>query len=134
MSFPFDWQGKELDESDLQCFSAEFAETVNLFLPCDDVFFVGPHAGGDVSGTWKAGVEMVRNEQKPVVDAADNEYLFLPLWSGDALLGVAILVSKQPTYGDSSSSRLIGQSRLISKEMARVKQYALDPLTGLPGG
>lgn len=134
MSFPFDWQGKELDESDLQCFSAEFTETVSLFLPCDDVFFVGPHAGGDVSVNWKAGVEMVRNEQKPVVDADDSEHLFLPLWIGDALLGVAILVSKQPTYGDSSSSRLIGQSRLISKEMARVKHYALDPLTGLPGG
>lgn len=134
MSFPFDWQGKELDESDLLCFSAEFAETVNLFVPCDEVFFVGPHAGGEMSGNWKAGVEMVRNEQKPVVDVADSEYLFLPLWAGDALLGVAILVNRQPTYGDSSSSWLVAQSRLVSKEMTRVKQYALDPLTGLPGG
>ena len=58
----------------------------------------------------------------------------MPLWDGEALFSVAILANPPATYQDSSSSMLLDKSRLISAEMARVKRYALDPVTGLPGG
>ncbi|MBI5558184.1 MAG: tetratricopeptide repeat protein [Deltaproteobacteria bacterium] len=134
MSFPFDWSRKELVEADLDLFSPEFAEIVTLFLPCRQVRFAGPHHGGELSPAWKAGVEMVRNEQKPVVDGGEEEHLYLPLWAGASLFGVAVLDNPPATYQDSSAVLLLEKSRLISAEMARIKQYALDPVTGLPTG
>jgi tetratricopeptide (TPR) repeat protein len=134
MSFPFDLSSKKLEEADIDLFGLEFAEIVSLFLPCRKVHFAGPHPGGELHSGWKAGVEMVRNAQKPVVDGGEVEHLYLPLWDGDALFCVAILDNPPGTYQDSSSSMLLEKSRLISAEMARVKQFALDPVTGLPGG
>jgi len=134
MSFPFDLRSKKLDEVDIDLFSLEFAEIVRLFLPSRKVHFAGPHPGGDLHAAWKAGVEMVRNAQKPVVDGGEVEHLYLPLWDGEKLFCVAILDNPPDTYQDSSSSMLLEKSRLISAEMARVKQFALDPVTGLPGG
>lgn len=134
MSFPFDLSSKKLEEADIDLFGLEFAEIVRLFLPCRKVHFAGPHPGGELHSGWKAGVEMVRNAQKPVVDGGEVEHLYLPLWDGESLFCVAILDNPPDTYQDSSSSMLLEKSRLISAEMARVKQFALDPVTGLPGG
>lgn len=134
MSFPFDWSSKKLEEVDIDLFNLEFAEIVSLFLPCRKVHFAGPHPGGELHSAWKAGVEMVRNAQKPVVDGGEVEHLYLPLWDGESLFCVAILDNPPATYQDCSSSMLLEKSRLISAEMARVKQFALDPVTGLPGG
>ncbi|RJX30608.1 MAG: hypothetical protein C4531_08765 [Desulfurivibrio sp.] len=134
MSFPFDLRHRKLDEVDLDLFGLEFAEIVSLFLPSRKVHFVGPHAGGELHAGWKAGVEMVRNAQKPVVDGGEVEHLYLPLWDGETLFCVAILDNPPGTYQDSSSSLLLDKSRLISAEMSRVKQFALEPVTGLPGG
>lgn len=134
MSFPFDWSSRKLEEADIDLFGLEFAEIVSLLLPCRKVHFVGPHPGGELHYGWKAGVEMVRNAQKPVVDGGEVEHLYLPLWDGESLFCVAILDNPPGTYQNSSSSMLLEKSRLISTEMARVKQFALDPVTGLPGG
>jgi tetratricopeptide (TPR) repeat protein len=133
MSFPFDFSAKPLAEADIALFAAEFADIVSFFLPCRQVHFAGPHAGGELPPAWRAGVEMVRHELKPVVDGGEEECLYLPLWSGDALFCVAILDNPPGTYRDCASSLLLEKSRLISAEMARIKPYALDPVTGLPG-
>lgn len=134
MTFPFDWQDKRLEAADLNLFPAEFGEIVRSFLPCEEVHFAGPLSGGESNPQLKAGLEMVRSEQKPVVDAADREYLYLPLWSGEELFGVAVLVNRDPVYQEYGADRLQETSRMISREMKRVKQYAVDPLTGLPLG
>ena len=134
MNFPFDVSSKPLAEADIELFAMEFADIVTFFLPCRQVHFAGPHAGGELHAAWRAGVEMVRHELKPVVDGGEEELLYLPLWSGDVLFCVAILDNPPGTYQDSASSLLLEKSRLISAEMARIKPYALDPVTGLPGG
>ncbi|MCB2180655.1 MAG: tetratricopeptide repeat protein [Desulfobulbaceae bacterium] len=134
MTFPFDWSEQGLQEVDFDLFISEFAETVRLFLPCLDVHFAGPSSGGDLPSLWKAGVEMVRSEQKPVVDAGKEEHLYLPLWAADALVGVAVIHSAAGTYENCSSVWLLEKSRVISVEMKRIKQYAVDAVTGLPSG
>lgn len=134
MTFPFDWRTKELENADFDLFGTEFSETVSLFLPFIDVYFASPHAGGDLEPAWKAGVEMVRSEQKPVVDVGQEEYLYLPLKGEESLVGVAVLKNEKGTYENASSSWLMEKSRLITREMTRIKQYALDPVSGLPGG
>lgn len=134
MNFPFDVSCKPLVEADIELFDMEFADIVTFFLPCRQVHFAGPHAGGELPPAWRAGVEMVRHELKPVVDGGEEELLYLPLWSGEVLFCVAILDNPPGTYHDYASSLLLEKSRLISAEMARIKPYALDPVTGLPGG
>ncbi|OKY74704.1 MAG: hypothetical protein BM485_12760 [Desulfobulbaceae bacterium DB1] len=132
MTFPFDCSVKELVEADLDLFSLEFADIVSLFFSCRQVGFAGAGPTGAMGPDRQAGVEMVRNELKPVVESGEADRLFLPLWSGESLVGVAILDGDKGTFQEASSPVLLEKSRLVSRLLKPARQSLLDPVTGLP--
>ncbi|MFH1215789.1 MAG: tetratricopeptide repeat protein [Pseudomonadota bacterium] len=134
MTFPLSRYARDLVESDLLLFSLEFGDIVSLLFSCRQVNFAGLQSTGDINPDWKAGIEMVRNNLEPVVESGEWDHLFLPLWSGESLLGVAIVNAEKGAYQNETSAGLLEKSRQVSRHMRMVKQHLLDPATGLPGG
>ncbi len=131
MSFPFFIEDQPLQSNDLDLFSPIFRQTMQAHLPCDGVYFVGPQVSGDgLPAPLKAGVEVVRSGLQPVKDNGPDPALYVPLWSGDELCGVAVLAGVASEVLDLPAARLLERSRALSREMALVKQAALDPVTG----
>lgn len=132
MSFPFLPHYSPLAQKDLDLLAPLFSGTVKAFCPCGAVYFVGPRISGDgLPVQWKAGIEVVRNGQQPVRENGRQASLYLPLWSGEALCGVAVLTDVVAWVMDLAATTLLDKSRLISRELEFVKQGAIDPQTGL---
>ncbi|MEN8257787.1 MAG: tetratricopeptide repeat protein [Thermodesulfobacteriota bacterium] len=132
MSFPFLPQYMPLGNKDLDLLAPIFAKTIKDFCPCAAVYLVGPEISGDgLPVQWKVGIEVVRNGLQPVKDNGRQASIYLPLWSQDALCGVAVLTGVEPWVMDLAASTLLDKSRLISRELEFVKQGSIDPHTGL---
>ncbi|MDA3786268.1 MAG: tetratricopeptide repeat protein [Deltaproteobacteria bacterium] len=131
MSFPFLPHCPPLGNKDLDLLAPLFARSIKAFCPCAAVYLVGPEISGDgLPGQWKAGIEVVRNGLQPVKGNGCHAPLYLPLWSQDALCGVAVLTGVEMWVLDLAAATLLDKSRLISRELALVKEGALDPQTG----
>jgi tetratricopeptide (TPR) repeat protein len=135
MSFPFYHHEVRVESRDLDLFAPLFAETIKAVFPCEAVYFVGPAVSGDGLPTrWKAGVEVVRNSLHPVKDKSRKPALYLPLWAGNELFGVAVLLGTETPVLELSAADLLEKSRAVSRELYLVKLSAIDPLTGLGNG
>lgn len=135
MSFPFLIDEQPLVSDDLSLLAPLLRQSVQVYLPCAGVYFVGPQVSGDgLPAVLRAGVEVVRSGLQPVKDRGDNPALYLPLWSDEQLWGVAVLAGVENGILDLPVSRLLEKSKILSREMLLVKQAALDPVTGLAGG
>ena len=135
MSFPFLLEEQGLQSEDLTLLSPLFRRTVQAHLPCTGLWFVGPQVSGDgLPSSLRAGVEVVRSGLQPVKDRRLEPALYLPLWAGEQLCGVVVLSGVAAPVLDLPVARLLEKSKAISREMALVKQAALDPVTGLAGG
>jgi tetratricopeptide (TPR) repeat protein len=73
----------------------------------------------------------VRNGLKPVKDKGEKPALYLPLWAGDELFGVAVLIGAKSHVLELSSGHLQDRSRAVSRELHLLKRGAVDPLTRL---
>ncbi|MEJ2689322.1 MAG: tetratricopeptide repeat protein [Deltaproteobacteria bacterium] len=132
-----------LAPDDLKRYELVFAQTVKDFLPCAAVSFLGMepaaasrHVNGpeeELPKSWEVGAGMVINQQKPVVDA-ERARLYLPIWNGTSLLGIAIIECGEPPLFETSVNWLLERSRLISREFLKIKQWSLDPVSGLFNG
>ncbi len=132
MSFPFLPHYAPLGNKDLDLLAPLFAKTIKDFCPCAAVYLVGPEISGDgIPAQWKVGIEVVRNGLQPVKDNGRQASLYLPLWGGDSLCGVAVLTGVEPWVMELTAATLLDKSSLISRELEFVKQGAIDPHTGL---
>ncbi|MBC8318635.1 MAG: tetratricopeptide repeat protein [Desulfobulbaceae bacterium] len=131
---PFDWQEKKIEVGDFDLLNGEFAHIVQCSLPCMAVHFAGPATDAALPPAWKAGVEMVRHEQKGVWDSTEKDTLYLPLWAADDLAGVAVLEGCSEDMQGFSAVQLYEKSQQISREMRLLKQSFLDSVTGLLNG
>lgn len=131
---PFDWQEKDIEVGDFDLLGAEFVPIVQCSLQCDAVYFAGPAADAIIQPTWKAGVEMVRHEQKGVWDSNDKDVLYLPVWSRNDLAGVAVATGCSKAVQDYTPAQLHEASKQVSREMRLLKQSCIDPVTGLFNG
>ncbi len=135
MSFPFYHHELKLESCDLDLLGPLFSAQIKIACPCEAVYFVGPAVSGDGLPTrWKAGVLVVRNSLQPVKDKGDNPALYLPLWAGEELFGVAVLVGAGTEVLEVAGGHLLEKSRTISRELHLVKLGAIDPLTRLGNG
>lgn len=131
---PFDWQEKDIEVGDFDLLGAEFVPIVQCSLQCDTVYFAGPATDALIQPAWKAGIEMVRHEQKGVWGSSDKDMLFLPVWSRNDLAGVAVATGCSKIVQDYSPAQLDEASKQISREMRLLKQSCVDPVTGLFNG
>lgn len=131
---PFNWQEKNIEVGDFDLLGGEFAHIVQCSLPCNAVYFAGPATDVALQPAWKAGVEMVRHEQKGVWDSNEKDTLYLPVWSVGDLAGVAVLTGCSGAMQDFSAGRLHEKSCQVSREMRLLKQSFLDSVTGLLNG
>ena len=135
MSFPFYHYEVRVESRDLDLLAPLFAENIKAVFPCETVYFVGPAVSGDGLPTrWKAGVEVVRNSLQPVKDKSQKPVLYLPLWAGEELFGVAVLLGTEGAILDLSADALLEKSKSMSRELSLVKLAAIDSLTGLGNG
>ena len=135
MSFPYSTPQEVLQSDDLDLLAPLFRQTVQKNVPCAAVYFVGPQVSGDgLPAPWRAGVEVVRSGLQAVKDNGDDPALYLPLWSGEQLCGVAVLVGVEAAQLELPASRLQEKSRILSHQLLLVKGASLDPLTGLGNG
>lgn len=135
MSFPFYHHKPNIESRDLDLLGPLFARQIKISCSCDSVYFVGPAVSGDGLPTrWKAGVEVVRNGLHPVKDKGARPALYLPLWAGEELFGVAVLIGAGAEVLELSAGHLLEKSRTISRELHLVKHGAIDPLTKLGNG
>lgn len=138
MTLPLQEISDELQSEDLGRFAINFTKTVTDFLPCDAVSLLPVATSEELAETnnrWRDGVEAVRRQQKPCVDAVEGEQIvFLPLWSNGELFAVAVLAGCDSAICQASEDWLLEQSMLISREFLLIKQYSIDPVTGLLNG
>ncbi len=132
MSFPFYHDEVAIESRDLDLLAPLFARNIKAVCPCEAVYFVGPSVSGDgLPAQWKAGVEVVRNGLKPVRDKGRNPALYLPLWTGDELFGVAVLIGAEEQVLELAGGHLVEKSKAISRELHLLKLAAIDPITKL---
>jgi tetratricopeptide (TPR) repeat protein len=131
---PFDWQEKDIEIGDFDLLGAEFVPIVQRLLQCDAVYFAGPATDALIQPAWKAGIEMVRHEQKGVWGSSEKDVLFLPIWAKNDLAGVAVATGCSNVVQDFTAAQLHGASKQISREMRLLKQSCIDPVTGLFNG
>ena len=136
MSFLFDWRKKELSANDFDLLAQEFSQTVQSFVDCEaaHVFYAGGLDEPDVPvSRWLTGISRAAATQTAVLDQSVRE-AFLPLADADnRLLAVAVLegFTEEEKYSD---GWLDEQARLLSREISFVRQWGVDPLTGLLSG
>ncbi|MDH3359351.1 MAG: tetratricopeptide repeat protein [Desulfobulbaceae bacterium] len=134
--FPFAAVASHLVSEDLYRLAIPFAHSVRHFFPGTDVVF---SRLDDIAGqlnddpAWRDGLCGVRDRGRPAL-SPDAETLFLPLWNGDDLVGVAVLHNGDLPFRDMSGSWLLEVSRILSREFCLIKQWSLDGATGLPNG
>lgn len=143
MSFPFHSSGRALQARDLKRFDLVFGQTFRERISCQSVFFLARTSGAAAAETgieeeapprdWQGGATLVFNDGKPVVERRRRR-LYLPLWHGDELFAVAIAEKVDPTVLDATEKTLLQHSRLVSREFATIRQWGLDPVTGLLNG
>jgi hypothetical protein len=136
MSFLFDWRKKELSKNDFDLLAPEFSQAVQSFVDCESahVFYTADEDEPDVPVShWLTGIAQVSEGQTAVYDQSAQE-AFLPLTDGDnRLLAVAVLegVPDRAKHGD---GWLDEQARHVSREISLIRQWAVDPMTGLLSG
>lgn len=133
MSFSFNWQQQGLAKNDFDLLAFEFSQVVQSFITCEKVhFFCGPGHDGEVEHSrWQDAMDQVRNTQKSIYLDSVQE-VFIPLaTAGDSVVvvleGVAHLAVHPVGW-------LAAQVERISREMEFLKQWAIDPMTGLISG
>ncbi len=141
MTFPFALREKSLEPQDLARMAGVFARTVTEYLPCDTVdivpVFQEKDAPRPVQAHWLEAVRQVSARKQPLMDPGQGESgrsLYLPLWNGTGIIGVAVISGGEPGLYEASVSWLLERSHIISREFLLLKQYFLDPMTGLLNG
>ncbi len=149
MGFPCIIGNETLTRHDFYRFELQFTKSVLDFFPCETVQFctdeiegeeshVAQSAeggafppGGGLSETRRAGINLVRQGQKPVIDAL-AQVLYLPIWSKADLLAVAVLSGGgRDLYGRYSEDWLLERARLVTREFALIKRWSQDPASGV---
>jgi tetratricopeptide (TPR) repeat protein len=141
MGFPCVIGDQALSRRDFSRFDLQFTKTVLDFFPCETVQFITDGSLREIetlavtpeglSEARRAGIIMALKEQKPVVDS-EALTLFLPVWSGDDLLAVAVLAGgSRDLYGRYSEDWLLERGRMATREFSLIKQCAHDPASGV---
>ncbi|MDA3970142.1 MAG: tetratricopeptide repeat protein [Desulfobulbaceae bacterium] len=132
MSFPFYHDEVAIASRDLDLLAPLFESNIKESCPCEGVYFMGPSVSGDgLPVQWNAGVEVVRNGLKPVKDKGKNPALYLPLWTGEELFGVAVLIGAEVQVLELSAGLLLEKSKAVSRELHMLKLAAIEPITQL---
>lgn len=112
MSYPLYHHKVGVESRDLDLLAPLFSQTIKAVCPCETVYFVGPAVSGDGLPTrWKAGVEVVRNGMQPVKDKGGNPTLYMPLWAGEDLFGVAVLLGAKSHVLELSAPNCLRRAR-----------------------
>lgn len=149
MGFPCIITAETLNRHDFYRLELQFTKSVLDFFPCATVQFCtvaldgeeSPAAhslgfcsvpdGGVLSESIRTGINLVRQGQKPVVDA-EAQVLYLPIAKNGDLLAVAVLAGGgRDLYGRYSEDWLLERTRLVTREFALIKRWSQDPASGV---
>ena len=149
MGFPCVIGAEALTRQDFFRFELQFTKTVLDFFPCEKVQFLcdgleedetiaaavrqrrGREQEPTLSEGMRAGINLVRQGRKPVVDA-EALVLFLPVFCNAELLAVIVLSGGgRDLYGRYSEDWLLERSRLVTREFALLKRWSQDPTSGV---
>ncbi len=138
MTFPFTWHDKGLGPSDLHQLEGLLVRTVGNHLPGRPVQCFAVNGNGQpeppLQAEWQLDVERMIKKQRPRT-AASGTLLFLPILNNNELIGGAIIKgASDGVFLQLSHESLKEASRLISSELALLKEWSLDPVTGLLNG
>lgn len=137
MTFPFAWNDKGLQPGDLHYLEGLFVRTVSLHLPgrvlhCFDV--IDGNFDPPFQPEWQLDIERMIKKGRPRT-AASGTLLFLPLWNNNKLIGGAIIQGNSDGVFHQHSHEILKEaSQKISRELALLKEWSLDPVTGLLNG
>jgi tetratricopeptide (TPR) repeat protein len=137
--FSFEWLEQDISSADFVHFEHQFSQTVQHYIPfaSGPAYFISLDKKGDLIGEhqahpkyWAQYVKRVAKKKSPVV-AVNRRILFLPVWSSDWIIAVAVVKNIDETFVKSLSLEWLGdRSRIISREFFLLKQLAIDPATG----
>jgi tetratricopeptide (TPR) repeat protein len=129
MSFSFNWRKKEITYNDCQLLESEFTQAAQGIFPGAKVLFF-PAIPKKIPEKRQKSLELVIKENAPFADDKTNE-IFLPLPAGNGKpLILAVLQEVEPISAAELSDRHIR----LGNELTRLKQWAIEPITGLLSG
>ena len=138
--YPFELQEGFVCAEDFPQFQNLFAATILQLIPFayGPVTFLSPgnDAGEYISSKnnpkyWLQYSRKVLKRQRPVL-ASEKPVLFLPIWGGETISGVAAIEGVDEQFIETLSEEwLIDRSRIISHEFFLLKQLACEPVTGM---
>ncbi len=129
MSFSFNWRRKELTCNDCQLLEPEFSRALQAVIPCSRITFF-PAAARKVPEKWHKSLELVLAEKELFFDQ-EKDAIFLPLSAGS---GKPLTVAVLEQVGSVNAEELAGLHRRLSTKLIRLKQWAIEPITGLLSG
>jgi tetratricopeptide (TPR) repeat protein len=135
MASPFHWPGHGPGAQDPLHFRHFFSDIVCRHLPCRQADLVGAAPDENVEAGLplesRNVLALVRTNRTPGIDSHTFR-LFLPLFVGEELYGVAILEGGEPAlYGKYTIRVLLDKSREITTDFLALQVRSVDPLTGL---
>ena len=129
MSFSFNWRKKELTYDDCQLLEPEFSRAVQAVIPWSRITFF-PASAKKVPEKWQKSFELVLAEKELFFDQEKDE-MFLPLSVGS---GKPLTVVVLEQVGSINTGELAGLHRRLITKLTRLKQWAIEPITGLLSG
>lgn len=140
MVFPYVTPVGTLTGHDFIRFELQFVKTLLEFFPCQSVRFLtgegnewgeNPAHPIELTEAVRAGVTLVRQENKPVV-GPEGYTLFLPVRANGELVAVAVLTGEgENQYGRYSEDWLLERGRLAAREFSLIKHWSMDPESGV---
>ena len=141
--YPFEWQVQDLCAEDFNHFQNQFSQTILQLIP----FAYGPvtflnaaiDSIADFHGLnkphyWLHYFKRAIKRQRSIL-VPENLILFLPVWSAESLIGIAVVEGVDEQFAEVLSEEwLSDRSRIISREFFLQKEQAFDPVTGMFNG
>ena len=141
--YPFEWQVQDICAADFNNFNDQFSQTILQLIPFahGPVTFLDPANDpgsnpNEIRGPkyWRQYIKRVVKRRQSAV-ANERPILFLPLWNGGSIIGIAAVEGVEQHFaGVLSEEWLNDRSRIISREFFLQKQQAIDPVTGMFNG
>ena len=138
MTFPFAWKDQELFGDDLLRLAGPATRSFFERFPCRAVHFFALHDQHQIEPVcpahWQQDLSRCIDKQRPRT-ADKGGLLFLPIFGNDGPVGGAVVEGREEgAFYQFSHEQLTEASRHISREIGLLKDWAVDPVTGLLSG
>ena len=128
MTLPFTLENDDLAPGDFTRLRTGLSRRLQELAPCGEVAFVTAVPEGGDEETIQA-LRQVLEQGRP---AGTADHLLLPITRRDGTVAAAAVLGDCPQLLELSAERLSTLAGEISRELARFRWWAVDPMTALP--